>query len=297
MEESYCIVKELVMTERTYKKDLELITNTFRQFAITNNFDLSELPLFDQLLYPHALEPILDFHTQFLKDLEIRLFFWTDKANGGSSGNDSHHRIGDLLGNLNVILQHYRAYVDRYDEILSEMDAACKKSKRFDALVKDFEAQKACYLPLTMFLIKPIQRLVHYKLLFERLLIYYGPKHRDYMDTYNMFAKIEDLYDLINEKLPFFVIIKFIYCHLHKTFFYLFISSSNSIQLYLFKENKQKLMELQRDLVGIDNFFSNSSKSNKFFIREGSLQKLSRKGYLQRMFFLVNSVQRADFFC
>jgi FERM/RhoGEF/pleckstrin domain protein 2 len=254
MEESYCIVKELVMTERTYKKDLELLSHTFRQFAITNNFDLSEFSLFDQLLYPH-IDPILEFHSQFLKDLEIRLFYWTDKSSASGEG----HRIGDLLVNLNGILLHYRAFVDRYEEILNEVDATCKKNKRFDTLFKDFEAQKACYLPFTMFLIKPIQRLIHYKLLFERLLIYYGPKHRDYQDTYSIFAKIEDLHDLINEKLPTF-------------------------------ENKQKLMELQRDLVGIDNFFSNTSKSNKHFVREGSLQKLSRKGYLQRMFFLVNLI-------
>jgi FERM/RhoGEF/pleckstrin domain protein 2 len=210
MEESYCIVKELVMTERTYKKDIELLTHTFRQFAITNSFDLSELPFFDQLLYPHTLDPILEFHSQFLKDLEIRLFYWTDK-NSNSGGSVEGHRIGDLLINLNVILQHYRAYVDRYEDILGELDATCKKNKRFYTLFKDFEAQKACYLPFTMFLIKPIQRLIHYKLLFERLLIYYGPKHRDYQDTYSIFAKIEDLYDLINEKLPFFVIEMFMF--------------------------------------------------------------------------------------
>ena len=52
------------------------------------------------------------------------------------------------------------------------------------------------------------------------------------------------------------------------------------------KENKQKLMELQKDLVGVDTLSSN--KHYRHFIREGSLQKLSRKGYQQRMFFLVS---------
>ena len=64
------------MTERTYKKDLDLLTLSFRQFAVTNNFDLSELLFFDQLLYPQALEPIHEFHAEFLKDLELRLFYW-----------------------------------------------------------------------------------------------------------------------------------------------------------------------------------------------------------------------------
>ena len=47
----------------------------------------------------------------------------------------------------------------------------------------------------------------------------------------------------------------------------------------------QKLIELQRDLVSIDNLVH----PNREFIREGCLQKLSRKGYQQRMFFLVRN--------
>lgn len=44
-----------------------------------------------------------------------------------------------------------------------------------------------------------------------------------------------------------------------------------------------KLVELQRDLVGIDNVVN----PHRQFLREGCLQKLSRKGFQQRMFFLV----------
>ena len=45
-------------------------------------------------------------------------------------------------------------------------------------------------------------------------------------------------------------------------------------------------MELQRDLVGYDNLV----QSGREFVREGCLQKLSRKGYQQRMFFLVGNL-------
>ena len=44
-------------------------------------------------------------------------------------------------------------------------------------------------------------------------------------------------------------------------------------------------MELQRDLLGYENLVS----SGREFVREGCLQKLSRKGYQQRMFFLVRT--------
>ena len=49
-------------------------------------------------------------------------------------------------------------------------------------MYKEFELQKVCYLPLNMFLLKPIQRLVHYRLLLGRLCGYYAPGHRDYAD-------------------------------------------------------------------------------------------------------------------
>ena len=47
-----------------------------------------------------------------------------------------------------------------------------------------------------------------------------------------------------------------------------------------------KLMELQRDLLGYENLVSSSRE----VVREGCLQKLSRKGYQQRMFFLVRAL-------
>ena len=53
------------------------------------------------------------------------------------------------------------------------------------------------------------------------------------------------------------------------------------------QENVVKLMELQRDLVGYENLVSTTRE----FVREGCLQKLSRKGYQQRMFFLVRKIQ------
>lgn len=49
-------------------------------------------------------------------------------------------------------------------------------------MYKEFELQKVCYLPLNAFLLKPIQRLVHYRLLLSRLCGHYEPGHRDYAD-------------------------------------------------------------------------------------------------------------------
>ena len=56
--------------------------------------------------------------------------------------------------------------------------------------------------------------------------------------------------------------------------------------MLLFQENVVKLAELQRDLGGYDHLLH----PEREFLREGCLQKLSRKGYQQRMFFLFSDL-------
>lgn len=51
-------------------------------------------------------------------------------------------------------------------------------------------------------------------------------------------------------------------------------------------ENFQKLHELKKDLIGMDNLVI----PGREFIRLGSLSKLSGKGLQQRMFFLFNDI-------
>ena len=90
---------------------------------------------------------------------------------------------------------------------------------------------------------------------FSGLLNHYGGGHHDYTDTNMALSKVRSIIKKLSTKLKE-------------------------------SENIVKLMELQRDLVGYDNLVS----SGREFVREGCLQKLSRKGYQQRMFFLVRKL-------
>ena len=64
-------------------------------------------------------------------------------------------------------LKIYKYYMEKYDEILNEIEFMCRRNKSFDTIYKVFEAQKICYLPFTLFLLKPIQRLLYYKYILE----------------------------------------------------------------------------------------------------------------------------------
>ena len=78
--------------------------------------------------------------------------------------------------------QEFTSYFQRHDEVLTELEKATKRFKKLETVYKEFELQKVCYLPLNAFLLKPIQRLVHYRLLLSRLCGHYDPGHHDYAD-------------------------------------------------------------------------------------------------------------------
>lgn len=64
------------MTERTYKKDLEIILKNFYVFIesyIKSNMDTFET--LNALLFIN-LNPIYLFHNQFSKELEAKLAYW-----------------------------------------------------------------------------------------------------------------------------------------------------------------------------------------------------------------------------
>lgn len=79
-------------------------------------------------------------------------------------------------------LQEFTSYLQKHDEVLTELEKASKRLKKLETVYKEFELQKVCYLPLNTFLLKPIQRLMHYKLILERLCKHYSPTHRDHDD-------------------------------------------------------------------------------------------------------------------
>ena len=65
-------------------------------------------------------------------------------------------------------LQVYRALLDRHEELLVQLDLTARRLPDVQKAISEFEMQKICYLPLTTFFLKPIQRLLHYQLILER---------------------------------------------------------------------------------------------------------------------------------
>uniref|UniRef100_A0A8C8EFE6 FERM, ARH/RhoGEF and pleckstrin domain protein 2 n=1 Tax=Otus sunia TaxID=257818 RepID=A0A8C8EFE6_9STRI len=248
-DKAYFIAKEILATERTYLKDLEVITVWFRSAVIKEN----AMPEGLMTLLFSNIDPLYEFHRGFLKEIEQRLSLWEGKTNAHMKGD--YQRIGDVMLRNMRALKEFTSYLQKHDEVLTELEKATKRLKKLEMVYKDFELQKVCYLPLNTFLLKPIQRLMHYKLILGRLCKHYTAEHRDFADCRNALKEVTEMTSRLQHSL---------------------------IRL----ENFQKLTELQHDLIGIDNL----TAPGREFIREGCLYKLTKKGLQQRMFFLFSDM-------
>ncbi|NXL66122.1 FARP2 protein, partial [Chordeiles acutipennis] len=175
-DKAYFIAKEILATERTYLKDLEVITVWFRSAVIKEN----AMPEGLMTLLFSNMDPIYEFHRGFLKEIEQRLLLWEGKTNAYVKGD--YQRIGDVMLRNMRTLKEFTSYLQKHDEVLTELEKATKRLKKLEMVYKEFELQKVCYLPLNTFLLKPIQRLMHYKLMLARLCKHYTTEHRDFAD-------------------------------------------------------------------------------------------------------------------
>uniref|UniRef100_A0A1A8FEI4 FERM, ARHGEF and pleckstrin domain-containing protein 1 n=2 Tax=Nothobranchius korthausae TaxID=1143690 RepID=A0A1A8FEI4_9TELE len=246
---AYFIAKELLTTERTYVKDLEVVTVSF-QSAVGQD-EATPDTLKNAVL--STFEPLHKFHAGFLREVEQRLALWEGRSNAHIKGD--YQRIGDvMLKNLQA-LKPLTANLHKQSDILLELEKALKASRRLENLCRDFELQKVCYVPLNVFILRPLHRLVHYKQILERLCKHYPATHVDFRDCRAALADVSEVVEQLQGSL-------------------------------MKMENFQKLLELKKDLLGIDNLVV----PGREFIRLGCLSKLSGKGLQQRMFFLFNDV-------
>ncbi|KAF5271311.1 hypothetical protein FQA39_LY08109 [Lamprigera yunnana] len=244
-DKSYYIAKEILMTELTYKKDLDVINVWFRDEVAKDEPE-------ECLILLTLIAPLAQAHGLLIRDLEQRLQNWDGQGGPKSMSG----RVADvLLTHLPPLLPVYEEYLDGHISVLERLDSAFKQNNRFEQLYRDFEMQKVCYLPFTVFVLKPLHRLLQYQNLLQKLLKHYGVNHPDRADCMTASDMLKDLIEPVMETLAH-------------------------------SENLATLCELQRDISGFDNLLQTGRK----FIRHGCLLKHSRKGYQQRMFFLFSDI-------
>ncbi|XP_067029809.1 FERM, ARHGEF and pleckstrin domain-containing protein 2-like isoform X2 [Acropora muricata] len=189
--------------------------------------DEGVLPEPTKNLFFSTFYPIYDFHCVFLSELEQRMALWN--ASGPSRTEGTPRREDLILRNMKQI-KRYLQLIRRHDQVMQELEEATKKYKDFEVAYKEFETQKVYYLPFNAFLVKPSQRIVHYKFLLERLLKLYPKHHVEHQDT-------QDALDEVNEAVR---------------------GVEKSVRKL---ENFQKVIELERGLIGVKTSFKQEGSS------------------------------------
>ncbi|XP_055614495.1 FERM, ARHGEF and pleckstrin domain-containing protein 2-like [Uranotaenia lowii] len=185
---AYFLAKELLMTERTYKKDLDVLNTWFREELAPEDVENLQ-PLFQYL------DSMLEHHSVFLRDLEHRILLWE-----GRGGHETH-RIGDVMLKNMVVLPIYDEYVESHREILQRLNDLYENDEHFQQTYRDFEQQKVCYLPICYFVLKPMHRLLHYQLLLELLLEHYGEDHFDRTDCHGTLMMLSRTTEVVRREL------------------------------------------------------------------------------------------------
>ncbi|XP_072304759.1 FERM, ARHGEF and pleckstrin domain-containing protein 1-like isoform X2 [Eucyclogobius newberryi] len=246
-DKAYFIAKELLTTERTYLKDLQVVTKSFQKAVASDEAFSTSV----KNLILSSYEPVYKFHEGFLKEVEQRLAQWEGRSNAHIKGD--YQRIGDILFKNIQGLRQLSVHLQKHPECLVELEKLCRSVRKVEALCREFEQQRVCYLPFNVFLLRPLHRLLHYKLILERLCKHYAPTHEDFRDCRAALAEISEM-----------------------------VLQLQGTMMKM--ENFQKLLELRKDLTGIENL----AIPGREFIRLGCLSKLSGKGLQQRMFFLFS---------
>ena len=118
--------------------------------------------------------------SKYLNNNIIRLFdscwvinvvsYSNREGRGNAHLTGDYKRISDVVvRNFDAVTtEYYLKYVEAHPVILDRLEQTILKDSRFAQVVRDFESQKVCYLPLTTLIVKPLHRILHYDLLLER---------------------------------------------------------------------------------------------------------------------------------
>ncbi|XP_055935449.1 FERM, ARHGEF and pleckstrin domain-containing protein 2-like isoform X2 [Argiope bruennichi] len=212
-DKTYCLAKELLMTERTYRKDLEIVDVVFREEFYAQTEVQSEAA--EEML--SIIDPLYEKHCSLLRDLEQRLAFWEGRP--GNRGSPGIKGVSDVLLLHKGMIEIHSIYLEKLPDVLKLIFEDLQDNEKFCEMYNMFEAQKICYLPLTSFLLKPAFRLLYYYNLLKDLLSCYNSQHPDFDNCVGMLNELKNPCENLENKIAPVM-------------------------------NFTKLMELQRSLIG-----------------------------------------------
>jgi len=166
---------------------------------------------------------------------------------------DTLKKIADVIVRKGPFLKLYTIYIRDFSSMCTHFDECFAKYPNFKKVVKDFESLPRCQnLKLKHYMLKPVQRLPQYRLLLEDYLKHLGPDSIDFDDTTQALRIVSEAAEHANDTVK--------------------------------KGDRfQRLLHLQSRLGEFELI-----KPGRELIKEGELQKISRKEVVPRYFILLS---------
>ncbi|KAI4891345.1 hypothetical protein NFI96_015733, partial [Prochilodus magdalenae] len=254
------IAKEIMSSEKVFVDALKLLHITFRDTVAKASSQAGkpviEERILNQILY--SLPQLYELNCNLLSELEKRVANWNE-----------HSTVADIFLKKGPYLKMYSTYICEFDKNVTLLEEQCKKNPTFAKVVREFESSPCCAnLAVKHYMLKPVQRLPQYQLLFTveqvaptlKLIFYFADYLKnlnenspDYKDTQAALKLVKDVASHANETMRL-------------------------------GDNFQKIMQVQCSLAGQHELV----QPGRVFLKQGTLMKLSRKVMQPRMFFLFN---------
>jgi hypothetical protein len=236
---------EIYETEKAYVKDLQYVVEEWLKPLRANEIvPRGQLPdVFGNI------ELILSVNTELFDKLEKCLKSYPEGSSGAQITG-----FGEIFESSSRLLVCYHQFCSNHSHAL-EVVAQWRKHSKFEQFA--LERETASGLTLASYLIKPVQRICKYPLLFRELLRFTSEDHPDR-------PPLERASEMLNEV---------------------------TLQINEIKrqaENLSKLHDISHQLSG---YPGTIAENGRWFVKEGLLNKINPKGKIQeRYFFLFSDV-------
>eukprot|EP01114_Cavostelium_apophysatum_P002752 TRINITY_DN1243_c0_g1_i1.p1 TRINITY_DN1243_c0_g1~~TRINITY_DN1243_c0_g1_i1.p1 ORF type:complete len:1135 (-),score=369.28 TRINITY_DN1243_c0_g1_i1:198-3602(-) len=182
------VINEIITTERDYVSDLNVIVEVFLLPIKLKG----AMPTEDVNIVFSNVETLVNCNTQVIRD-------W-DERKKSSAGKDDAILIGEIFDKLSPFFKMYSVYCANQPNAMIKLQEYSRKPEFLQTLKICSTDPRAKGLSLNSFLIKPIQRICKYPLLFRELIKQIDPADQERFQTLvNCMKKIEQVTEYINE--------------------------------------------------------------------------------------------------
>eukprot|EP00834_Sanchytrium_tribonematis_P002560 NODE_82_length_22625_cov_0.476516.p1 type:complete len:909 gc:universal NODE_82_length_22625_cov_0.476516:5472-8198(+) len=177
-------IYELLLTEQDYVRDLEMIIDVYiRPLRKSRILSIKDIGIIFGVW-----EQLVPVNSELLKKLDEKHII-----------SPVIEEIGDIWSNITDYMKVYTMYCSNHPYALMRLEKV-NNIKAFNKFAQQCQISPECRnLPLSSYLLKPVQRICKYPLLIREILKHTPKEHRDFENLQQGLLKVETLVTIVND--------------------------------------------------------------------------------------------------